>query len=86
MKNFFNWEEHWNNLRHLLVSTGLAVPVALLAGTASAGFLWSLEQVTRLRWEHGWLLFLLPMAGLAVGLLYHFLGGRAEAGNESDHG
>ena len=81
MKNFFNWEQHWANLNHLLVSTCLAVPVALLAGTASAGFLWSLEQVTRLRWEHGWLLFLLPLAGLAVGLLYHFLGGRAEAGN-----
>ncbi len=81
MKNLFNWEEHWANLRHLLLSTGLAVPVALLAGTASAGFLWALEQVTRLRWEHGWLLFLLPLAGLAVGLLYHFAGGRAEAGN-----
>lgn len=81
VKNFFNWEEHWANLRHLLVSTSLAVPVAVLAGSASAGFLWSLEQVTRLRWEHGWLLFLLPLAGLIVGLLYHFIGSRAEAGN-----
>jgi H+/Cl- antiporter ClcA len=81
VKNFFNWEDHWDNLRHLLISTALAVPVALLSGTASAGFLWSLEWVTRMRWSHGWLLFFLPVAGLLVGLLYHFLGGRAEAGN-----
>jgi H+/Cl- antiporter ClcA len=81
MKNLFNWEEHWSNLRHLLVSTGLALPVAVLSGSASAGFLWALERVTRLRWEHGWLLFLLPVAGLSVGLLYHFFGNRAEGGN-----
>jgi H+/Cl- antiporter ClcA len=81
MKNLFNWEEHWANFRHLLVSTGLALPVAVLSGSASAGFLWALEQVTRLRWEHGWLLFLLPVAGLSVGLLYHFFGNRAEGGN-----
>jgi H+/Cl- antiporter ClcA len=81
VKNLLNWKEHWSNLKHLLVSTGLALPVAILSGTASAGFLWALEQVTRLRWEHGWLLFLLPVAGLIVGLLYHFLGGRAEGGN-----
>jgi len=81
VRNFFNWKDHWENLRHLLASTALAVPVALLAGSASAGFLWSLEQVTRLRWEHGGLLFLLPVAGFVVGLIYHLLGGRAEAGN-----
>jgi H+/Cl- antiporter ClcA len=81
VKNLFNWEEHWSNLRHLLVSTGLVLPVAILSGTASAGFLWALEQVTRLRWEHGWLLFLLPVAGLLIGWLYHAVGGRAEGGN-----
>lgn len=81
MKNLFNWEEHWANLKHLLVSTGLVLPVAILSGSASAGFLWALEAVTQLRWEHGWLLFLLPAAGLLIGLLYHFLAGRAEGGN-----
>ncbi len=81
MKNLFNWGEHWSNLRHLLVSTGLVLPFAILSGTASAGFLWALERVTRLRWEHGWLLFLLPIAGLVIGWLYHAVGQRAEAGS-----
>lgn len=81
MKNLFNWEAHWVNLRHLLVSTGLVLPVAIVSGSASAGFLWALEQVTRLRWEHAWLLFLLPLAGLLSGVLYHRWGGRAEGGS-----
>ena len=80
MKDLFNWEEHWSNLRHLLVWTGLVLPVAVLSGTASAGFLWGLEQVTRLRWENGWLLFLLPVTGFVIGWIYHVAGKRAEAG------
>lgn len=36
--------------------------------------------VTRLRFAHGWLLFLLPVAGLAVGLVYHRFGRSAEGG------
>lgn len=70
-----------DNLRHLVVWTALVVPVAVLSGSASALFLWSLDQVTRLRWENPWLLFLLPAAGMAVGWLYHVWGRRAEAGN-----
>ncbi len=34
-----------------------------------------------MRLEHGWLLYLLPAAGLAVGLAYHHLGGRSGGGN-----
>ncbi len=81
MNRLFHLPGHLANLRHLLVWTGLVLPVAVLSGTASAGFLWALEAVTRLRWEHGWLLFLLPVAGVAVGWLYHVFGREAEAGN-----
>jgi H+/Cl- antiporter ClcA len=81
MNRVFHLPGHLANLRHLLVWTGLVLPVAILAGTASAGFLWALDLVTRLRWENGWLLFLLPVAGLAVGWLYHAFGREAEAGN-----
>ncbi len=69
------------SLRHLVQWTVLVVPVAVLAGSASAGFLWSLDHVTRLRWTHGWLLFLLPAGGLLVGWLYHAFGRDAERGN-----
>jgi H+/Cl- antiporter ClcA len=81
MNRVFHLPGHLANLRHLLVWTGLVLPVAILAGTASAGFLWALDLVTRLRWENGWLLFLLPVAGFAVGWLYHVFGREAEAGN-----
>jgi H+/Cl- antiporter ClcA len=59
----------------------LVLPVALLAGSASAFFLWSLEAVTRLRFDHPWLLYFLPVAGMAVAWLYDRHGGTSEGGN-----
>lgn len=59
----------------------LALPVALLSGSASALFLWGLNAVTRARWDHPWLLYLLPIGGVAVGFLYHAVGREAEKGN-----
>lgn len=52
-----------------------------LAGVSSYVFLEGLDRVTRFRLDHGWLLWLLPVAGLAIGLAYHHLGGRAAEGN-----
>jgi H+/Cl- antiporter ClcA len=81
MKRFFDFADHIGNLRQLLLWSALVLPVAVLAGSASAFFLWALDQVTQLRWQHGWLLFLLPLAGLAVGWIYHAYGREVEAGN-----
>jgi H+/Cl- antiporter ClcA/PII-like signaling protein len=81
MKHVFNPLAHSRSLAHLAKWTVLIVPVAVLAGSASAFFLWALEIVTRYRWQHEWLLFLLPLAGLAVGLAYHLLGKSVEGGN-----
>ena len=50
-------------------------------GTASAGFLQSLEWVTNFRESHLWLIALLPIGGFAIGLLYKHLGKDIEAGN-----
>ena len=61
--------------------TLLVLPVGVLAGSASALFLWSLDQVTTLRWAHGWLLYLLPLVGAAVGWVYHRYGRNSAAGN-----
>ena len=38
----------------------LAMLVAMLAGTASAWFLWALDWATGTRMGHPWLLWLLP--------------------------
>lgn len=61
----------------------LAILVLLAAavGSASAFFLWSLDFVTQVRFSKPWLLYLLPVAGLCVGLLYHLYGKSAAGGN-----
>jgi len=59
----------------------LLIPMAMAIGSACAFFLWSLDWVTRVRFEHPWLLFFLPLGGVGVGLLYHYFGRSAEGGN-----
>lgn len=59
----------------------LAVPVAVLAGSATALFLWSLDEVTKLQWSNPWLLWLLPVFGVAVGFLYYSWGKGSDQGN-----
>jgi H+/Cl- antiporter ClcA len=81
VKNFFNLREHSFNFVQLLRWIFLALPVAVFSGSASAFFLWSLDFVTRERWKNPWLLFFLPLAGLIVGGIYHWLGRSAERGN-----
>jgi H+/Cl- antiporter ClcA len=60
---------------------GIVVPMAAVVGSLCALFLWSLGRATELRFEHPWLLFGLPIAGLLVGLTYHWIGRSAEGGN-----
>ncbi len=59
----------------------LAIIVAILAGTAAALLLFSLEWVTAWREAHSWIIWLLPLAGFAVGWIYLRLGKNVEAGN-----
>jgi H+/Cl- antiporter ClcA/PII-like signaling protein len=61
--------------------TALLVPMAIAVGTLCAAFLWSLDAATQARFDHPWLLFLLPVGGCAVGLLYHRMGRSVEGGN-----
>lgn len=55
--------------------------VGILAGTASAVFLVSLDWATRTRIANPGIIFLLPLAGLLVGWIYHRFAGRAAQGN-----
>lgn len=81
MKRLLDPREHYRVSRQLLLWTLLVLPVGLLSGSASAFFLWSLDKVTELRWQHGWLLFLLPVAGVVVGYIYQRVGGKSSGGN-----
>ena len=66
----------------LLIRWAVALGVmAMAVGSAVALFLWSLDAATRLRFDHPWLLFLLPVAGMLVGAMYKHFGKEAEGGN-----
>ncbi|MCL6469353.1 MAG: chloride channel protein, partial [Ralstonia sp.] len=59
----------------------IASLVAFLAGTASAFFLVSLDRATAWREAHRWVIWLLPVAGFAVGWIYHLMGKTVDGGN-----
>lgn len=59
----------------------LSLVVGGLIGTSSAIFLSILDYVTTTRMEHPLLLLGLPLGGLFVGVLYHYVGGSANKGN-----
>lgn len=65
----------------LLKWTALGSLAGLAAGSASALFLRGLELVTETRQSHPWLIWLLPVGGLAVGWLYASFGKEATRGN-----
>jgi H+/Cl- antiporter ClcA len=59
----------------------ICVLIGFLSGSASAIFLVSLEWVTQFREHNNWIIWLLPMGGLAIGLLYHYYGKEVVKGN-----
>lgn len=59
----------------------IATLAGILAGTASAILLASLEWATNWRDAHLWIIALLPLGGLLSGLIYHSVGKSVEAGN-----
>ncbi len=59
----------------------LCAVVGLLAGSASAIFLISLEWATNLRENNLWIISLLPVGGLIIGLTYHYFGQSVVKGN-----
>jgi H+/Cl- antiporter ClcA len=73
--------EHLRIARHLVKWTVLLIPLAVIVGTEIAGFLLLLDAVTHFRWQHMWLLFFLPVAGIVIHFLYKWWGKNAERGN-----
>lgn len=59
----------------------LSVLSGACIGSASALLLVSLEWATQYREHHLWIIALLPVAGLIIGLMYHYWAGTASRGN-----
>lgn len=77
----FRRPEYFDLFLQLAKWLAIASVVGVLAGTASALFLLALEAATAWRESHAWVLWLLPVAGFGVGLVYHLLGKDVDAGN-----
>lgn len=56
------------------------VPMAAVVGSSCAFFLWSLDAVTDVRLLHSWMIYFLPLGGVVVGFVYHWVGSKAEGG------
>lgn len=78
---FFEDFARKNTLFFILQWLLLALVIAVLVGSASALFLFSLDWATATRLQHHWFIWLLPFAGFAVGWVYLRFGRDVEAGN-----
>ncbi|MCE9548443.1 MAG: voltage-gated chloride channel family protein [Planctomycetia bacterium] len=79
----FRWNarEHLALLMYVVKWLLIAAPLGAAVGSLVALFLWLLDKVTDFRWEHPWILFLLPAGGVAIGLMYRLLGRSVEGGS-----
>ncbi|MGG7550298.1 voltage-gated chloride channel family protein [Chryseobacterium arthrosphaerae] len=68
-------------LPYIVKWLAISIIIGALVGTASAGFLLSLEWATDFRESHWWIIAFLPVAGFLIGLLYYNWGKEVEAGN-----
>ena len=73
------------NLKNTFLLTAkwilICVLIGVFSGSASALFLVSLDWVTQFREHNNWIIWLLPIGGLAIGLLYHYYGKDVVKGN-----
>lgn len=75
------WLRRYPAIPYVIKWTLICLLIGVCVGSASAGFLQSLDWVTDFRENHIWIIALLPIAGFFIGLLYYYLGKDIEAGN-----
>ncbi|WP_413669899.1 voltage-gated chloride channel family protein [Mucilaginibacter sp. Mucisp86] len=81
MQNQLFSSQHFAILKNALRWTVIVIPIAAVIGSAVALFLWLLSWAIHFRFTHNWLLYLLPLAGIAIYFIYKLFGGSAEKGN-----
>ncbi len=81
MNNAKNFQQQINIAKQLLRWTVIIFPVSISIGLLVAFFLWLLDNATAMRWQHLWLVFLLPVAGILIAWLYNTFGKNSQAGN-----
>jgi H+/Cl- antiporter ClcA len=69
------------NLTGLFKLILIIIIISLVIGSAVALFLWLLTVAIHFRFKHTWLLFLLPLAGILIHLIYKSVGQSSEKGN-----
>lgn len=62
-----------NYLKSFAVWALISVLTGLICGAVGTAFHLAVDWATEVRVEHGWLLYLLPLAGVAIAALYHVL-------------
>lgn len=70
-----------STLKYLIRWSLIVIPVAIGIGSMVALFLWLLNWAIHFRFQHTWLLYLLPVAGVVIHFLYKWYGGTSEKGN-----
>ncbi len=66
---------------YILKWTAIGLVVGVAIGSASAGFLISLDWATAYRENHLWIIAFLPVGGFMIGLLYHYYGNKTIDGS-----
>ncbi|MGM3304590.1 voltage-gated chloride channel family protein [Anabaena sp. WFMT] len=79
--NYLHQFEIFIASRHLIKWLPISFIIGILAGTASAALLSSLEWATNWRESHQWIIAFLPIGGFISGWIYHCFGRNVEAGN-----
>ena len=64
--------EAYHQGKDFLLDMGVAILTGLICGVVGSVFHHAVDWATEIRTEHGWLLYLLPVAGLLIAALYHY--------------
>lgn len=80
INKFFSLEQI-RVFKSLLRWTVIILPVSIVIGSMVAFFLWALSFSIHFRFEHPWLLYFLPLAGLFIHFAYKLYGKTSEKGN-----
>lgn len=81
MNNKIFTSRHVSILKHLIRWTIITIPVAVAIGSMVALFLWLLTWAIHFRFHHPQILYLLPVAGVAIYFVYKYAGKSSDKGN-----